>query len=105
MCIRDRYFENVKGGDYRAFLEENRKHGLASALTVPMIGWVAKDTTASGFPVSVLGPQQSTDQWRQDAGNGVKKDGSPLRPGPPSQTSIPAPASWIKKWVESIRKD
>jgi hypothetical protein len=102
---KDWFFENVKAGDYRTFIEENRKHGLATALTVPMIGWVAKDTMSSGFPVSVLGPQQSTDQWRQDAGNGVKKDGSPVRPGPPSQTSVPAPPGWIKKWVEAVRKE
>lgn len=100
---KDWFFENVKAGDYRTFLEENRKHGLASALTVPMIGWVAKDTTSSGFPVSTLGPQQSTDQWRPDAGNGMKKDGSPVRPGPPTQTSVSAPPALIRKWVEAIR--
>lgn len=102
---KDWYFENVKGGDYRTFLEENRKHGLASALTVPMIGWVAKDTTSSGFPVSVLGAQQSVDQWRQDAGNGLNKSGSPIRPGAPAQTSVTASPSWIKKWIEAIRKE
>jgi hypothetical protein len=100
---KDWFFENTKAGDYRTFLEENRKHGLATALTVPMIGWVAKDTTSSGFPVSALGPQQSTDQWRPDAGNGVKKDGSSLAPGAPAQTSVSAPPSFIRKWVEAIR--
>jgi len=102
---KDWFFENGKAGDYRTFLEENRKHGLASALTVPMIGWIAKDTTSSGFPVSVLGPQHATDQWRPDAGDGMKKDGSRLRPGPPTQTSVIAPPALIRKWVETIRRE
>lgn len=102
---KDWFFENARAGDYRTFLDENRKHGLLSALTVPMIGWIAKDTTSSGFPVSALGPQHATDQWRPEAGDGVKRDGSLLTPLPPAQTSVPAPPASIKAWVEQIRRD
>ena len=102
---KDWYFENTSSGDYRSFLEEDRKHGMASALTIPMIGWIAKDKTSSGFPVSKLGPQQSTDQWRPDAGNGIGKDGKPIRPGPPTETSVAAPPSLMRAWVQKIVKD
>ena len=35
--------------------------GAQPVLTVPTIGWVAKDTTSYGFPVSAMGPQQATE--------------------------------------------
>lgn len=102
---KDWFFENTREGDYRSYLADDRKHGVFTAFTLPIIGWVAKDATSSGFPVSKFGPQQATDQWRPDAGNGLDKDGKPLRPGPPSQTSTPADPAFIQKWVEAIRAD
>jgi Glycoside hydrolase family 44 len=102
---KDWFFENGKAEEYRHFLDDNRKHGLATALTIPTIGWVAKDTTASGFPVSIFGPQRATDQWRPDAGDGVKKDGTVIRPGPPTHSSIAAPPSFMKTWVETILRE
>ena len=41
----------------RSSSRTNASHGMASALTVPMMGWVAKDATSSSFPVSAFGPQ------------------------------------------------
>ena len=102
---KDWFFENVNDVNYRDFLDENRKHGVFTAFTLPMIGWVAKDGSSSGFPVSKLGEQQATDSYRPDAGNGNDKDGKPLRPGPPTQTSVPADPEFIRKWVEVINAD
>ena len=103
----DWFFENLDylgaGWSYTKFLAENAEHHMATALTVPMIGWVAKDTTSFGFPVSKLGPQQSTDQYRPDAGNGLRADGSKLPSGSPTFTSVEAPADFVKRWVEAIR--
>ena len=54
----DWFFENldVSSYTYASFLKDNAAHGMASALTVPIMGWVAKDGTSSSFPVSVFGP-------------------------------------------------
>jgi hypothetical protein len=51
----DWFFMNVDYGSskvpaYAAFIEENRAHDVATALTVPMIGWVAKDTSSAPRP-------------------------------------------------------
>jgi hypothetical protein len=100
---KDWFFENTKEGGYREYLDADRSHGVFTALTVPIIGWVAKDASSSGFPVSKFGAQQAKDGWRPDAGNGADKDGKPIRPGPPTQTSTPAEPAFIQKWVENVR--
>ncbi|QSQ28473.1 glycoside hydrolase family 44 protein [Pyxidicoccus parkwayensis] len=98
----DWFFQNVDiGVSADDFLETNRKRGIQSALTVPLLGWVAKDTKSTGFPVSRFGPQQKEDNGN---GNGVGRDGTPLKPGEPSLTSVEAPPSFVAEWVTSIRE-
>lgn len=106
-AAEDWYWENVDyaakpGFSYARFLDDNLAHGVRSALTVPMLGWVAKDTTSYSFPVSGFGPQDGVDPWKHDAGNG-KKGGRALPPPPPSRTSVPAAPAFIKRWIEAIR--
>jgi hypothetical protein len=103
---KDWYFENVMGAKDKLpdWIDDGVKHGAKTALVVPMLGWVAKDTTSSGFPKSVFGPQRAHDPSRPEAGDGTKPDGSLIRPGSPTQTSIPAPPSLIKRWVQQLRE-
>ncbi len=105
----DWYFAN--GGNetpertYESFLEENLERGLQTALTVPTIGWVAKDPWSVSFPVSLYGPQQATaGNDRPDAGNGMSPGGRQLMPGPPTRTSVPSPPENIQRWVRAIRE-
>jgi hypothetical protein len=103
------YFRNARvrnrpGFSYETFLEENRAHGLKSALVVPMLGWVAKDTSSYSFPVSVHGPQQSTAFDTPDAGNGLLRSGKPVTPGPPTTTSVRSTPASIEQWVRQIRR-
>jgi len=100
----DWYFENVSVASYADFLKADAAHQVKSALTVPTLGWVAKDTTSSGFPVSVFGAQQATDAYRANAGNGNGPDGKPLAPKSPTLTSVAAPPEFVRRWVETIRK-
>ncbi len=105
----DWYFENTNytasaDYSYRRFLADNAAHGMKTALTVPILGWVAKDTTSYSFPFSVSGPQQSVDPFRNDAANGKTKDGKDLSPGPASRTSVAAPPEFVRRWVETIRR-
>jgi hypothetical protein len=101
---KDWFFENQKSPTYEQFLSGNASHHVLSALTVPMIGWVSKDAVSSGFPKSVYGPQRSHDPNRPDAGDGVRTDGTSIRPKDPAQTSAPAPAEMIQKWIETIHQ-
>ncbi|HET6343320.1 MAG TPA: glycoside hydrolase family 44 protein, partial [Myxococcota bacterium] len=100
----DWFFTNVNytpDPDYswKDFLDENQSHKVATALTVPMIGWVAKDTESYAFPVSVYGPQQYA---QQDAGNGMRQGGGKITGADPKRTSIEAPPSFVGEWVQAI---
>jgi hypothetical protein len=107
-AAHDWYWENVSYGtssdySYKTFLADDLAHGMQTALTVPMIGWVAKDTTSYSFPVSLFGPQDDVDPHKPDAGNGLRAK-SPLPATLPTLTSVPAPPEFIQQWVETIRE-
>jgi Glycoside hydrolase family 44 len=106
----DWFFENVDyqhraGPAYARFLAETRSHALAAALTVPTIGWVAKDTRSVSFPVARFGRQRAVDPESGIAGDGVSPSGRNLDPPPPETTSVPAPPEMIAGWVKAIRAD
>ena len=106
----DWFFRNVDYSDapgpaYARFMDGNRAHGVASALTMPMIGWVAKDTSSASFPVARFGPQLVLDPDFPAIGNGVARDGHALAPDPPQRTSVPAPPETIARWAAQLRSD
>lgn len=105
----DWYFRNTAPGDdakftWEEFLLSNRARGVQSALTLPLLGWVAKDTQSVGFPVSRFGAQEKVAPEMAEAGNGKSLKGEPLPPLPPEQTSIAAPPEFVAEWVRTIRQ-
>jgi hypothetical protein len=101
----DWYYENVKGANWTDLLELTIKRKADFAITLPMLGWVARDGSSYSFPVSVYGPQKETDPDHPDIGNGVGRDGNELKPGDPQRTSSAAPPELVAKWVEVIRAE
>jgi len=102
---KDWFFKNVKDPNgYEVFLEESRRSGFKSALTVPILGWVAKDGTSWGFPASVFGQQQAMAPDNPEAGNGIGRDNKELPPGAPTQTSVRSTPESIAEWVRKIRE-
>ncbi len=105
----DWFFTNVNYvGDptfhWRQFLTENREREVATALTVPLLGWVAKDTTSSSFPVTEFGAQAATMAGRAEVGNGKSLDGRDLDPGPPTRTSVAFAPQDLREWIDEIRE-
>jgi Glycoside hydrolase family 44/Cellulose binding domain len=110
----DWYFENVPGNADPAtlpdgsetdqFVEQDRRTGTSSILTVPLIGWVPKARDYScGFSIAKYGPQQGADtQWRPDCGNGVKADGSNVTGNDPHDTSVEAGAGYVHDWLAHL---
>jgi len=103
----DYFFMNTDYGhktdfSWSTFLDVDRDRKLMTALTVPILGWVAKDTKSVGFPVSEMGKQGQTPDENSNAGNGQNKAGDPLTPGPQSLTSVRAPPEFIGQWVSAI---
>jgi hypothetical protein len=102
----DWFFENGGGkGNLLETLKAAAQEGRNIAIVVPLIGWVSKDATSSGFPRSKFPEQRKFDQFRPDAGDGYRPDGKPIPPGDPSQTSVPAPPELVAKWLKKALED
>jgi hypothetical protein len=101
----DWFFEDKSVPSHTQFLQDNVAHGMKTALTVPMLGWVAKDASSLSFPVPVFGPQDATDPYKPEAGNGKQKGGKLLVPGSPARAYQPITPAWVKRWIETIRKE
>ncbi|MEU8180804.1 glycoside hydrolase family 44 protein [Micromonospora sp. NPDC049047] len=111
----DWYFENIpndnpapadlpNGSETDRFVQRNKATGAATVMTVPMLGWIAKDRSrACGFSVAKYGPQESTDQWAPDCGNGKKPDGSPVTGNDPKDTSIAVGPEYVTDFVNHLK--
>jgi len=89
--------------EFNAQVVADRAVGAKTMGTVPVMGWVAKSRTpGSGFSVAKYGPQQKTDPYWHDYGNGIKKDGTPVTGNDPADTSMPVDESWTSEWVKYL---
>jgi hypothetical protein len=98
------FWENIKIDSHEVFLGKVAEKGGLAAITVPIMGWVAKDTSSGSFPVSVFGPQEKTDPYHPDFGNGKKPDGKTLiPPGPQTRTSVAVTPDDVADFVKRVR--
>jgi hypothetical protein len=105
----DWYFENIVAGPdntVESFVKTNRDRGTKQIVAVPMVGWVAKDSPSShpfncGFPATRFPAQDGFDQWDANCGNG-KLDGANLTGADPTDTSVPAGASFDGEMVSHL---
>ena len=101
---QDWFWQNNKIDSHEVFLSKVAEKGGLAAITVPIMGWVAKDTTSASFPVSVFGPQEKTDSLHPDFGNGKKPDGKTLiPPKEPTRTSVAVTPEDVGELVKSVR--
>jgi hypothetical protein len=106
----DWYFENIVADDEHSvegMVTSSLDRGVKPVVTVPMIGWVAKDSPAShpfacGFPATRFPKQDAFDQWDPNCGNG-KLDDKNLT-GEPTDTSVKADASFAGEMVSHLVK-
>ena len=108
----DWYFENIPndngnpaalpdGSSSDRFVDQDRRTGTATLMTVPLIGWTPKDRAyACGFSVAKYGAQHSTDPWRPDCGNGITASGSTITGNSPVDTSVAITPSYVQAWVQ-----
>ena len=120
----DWYFENIpqdggtsaNGSTTDLFVEQDRRTGTQTILTVPLIGWVAKSSSprqhpyACGFKVSVYGPQITppdqpwlapVDPWDTDCGTGVNAGGD-IAGNNPLDTSTAISPTFVAQWVAHL---
>jgi len=114
----DWYFENIplensnlatlpNGSSTDRFVEQDRRTGTKSIITVPLIGWTAKRRLNDhpydcGYPVSRLGSQQRVDPWDTNCGNGVQSGGT-LLTADPTDTSLPISPTFVSNWIAHLK--
>ncbi|HVM70988.1 MAG TPA: glycoside hydrolase family 44 protein [Anaerolineales bacterium] len=104
----DWYFENILQDTSAAdFIAQNLRTSTQTLLTVPLIGWVSKDSPSDhpfncGFKVSKYGAQQDTDPYDSDCGNGVHTDGTNITGNDPTDTSLAITPAFVTGWVNSL---
>ena len=110
----DWFFENIAeenadpgalpdGSSTDEFVEQDRRTGSDTILTLPLIGWAPKARDGScGYSVAKYGPQERTDEWRPDCGNGVRPDGTPVTGNDPRDTSVPVGPEYVAEWLEHL---
>ncbi len=111
----DWYFENIPDGapvvDGSAsdlFIEQDRRTGTKTLMSVPLIGWTPKEASPlshpydCGFKVSKYGAQQSTDSWDSDCGNGVRTDGTNITGNTPGDTSTQIGPGFVTDWIDHL---
>ncbi len=79
----------------------NQQHGMQSALTVPMLDWIAKDNSSYSFPVKTFGAQKSVDPENPDSGNGLAPNGNKITTDP-GRTSVASTPQLQAQWVKQI---
>lgn len=89
------------------FVEQNRRTGAESLLTIPMMGYVSKSrSTSCGFSVARYGPQTSVEPWHPDCGNGQLVDSIDGRTriawADPFDTSIAVDESFVQEWIDHL---
>jgi hypothetical protein len=111
----DWFFENIPndvddesllpaGSAADRWVETNRAAGSQSLLTLPLIGWTPKSRARDcGFRVSKYGPQQNTDPWAPDCGDGVQPNGMPIEGNDPTDTSLAIAPAFGADWVRHLQ--
>jgi len=101
----DWFFLNAKSGRWSRFVDENRRAGLSSYVTVPMLPWVAKGSEGWGFSVAKYGPQRKVEPYVADRGDGTRPDGAPIVGNDPRDTSVAATPEFQAEGIRSLRHD
>ncbi|MBI4671633.1 MAG: glycoside hydrolase family 44 protein [Chloroflexi bacterium] len=111
----DWFFENIPednanpsalpdGSASDRFVEQDRRTGTKTILTMPLIGWTPKARAyACGFSVSKYGAQQQTDSWRPDCGNGILTNGSKITNNDPTDTSVAIVGQFLQDWIAHLK--
>jgi hypothetical protein len=110
----DWYFENIpndnanpgalpNGSASDQFVEQNRRTGTETIITLPLIGWTPKSRGYTcGFSVAKYGAQQSTDSWRPDCGNGIRSNGTAITGNDPLDTSEAITPVFVQDWITHL---
>jgi hypothetical protein len=116
----DYYFENIPDSTDRStvpppgntadtFIQEAMNAGSQPLMTIPTIGWTPRADSALqhpytvGFSIAKYGPQQDTDPYDPNAGNGNYSNGSAITGNDPTDSSTAIAPSFEQAWIAHLQ--
>jgi hypothetical protein len=101
----DWFWENIEIDSWEKFVGKAAEKGGRAAITIPMLGWVAKDTESCAFTTKAFPHQDKTDPNRAHCGNGKKPDGKSVLEPPkdPSAWQTRITPEDVGAWVAQIK--
>ena len=86
-----------------ALVRQDRSWGGQTILTIPMIGWINNSAaTNCSFPVSVYGPQQATNPYDANCGNGVTPAGQDITDTDITSNNTANSPAFEAGWVQHL---
>ncbi|HEX4321173.1 MAG TPA: glycoside hydrolase family 44 protein [Acidobacteriaceae bacterium] len=70
--------------------------------TMPLIGWTTLNNSNCSYSVAKYGPQQATDPYNSNCGNGVAPDGSTPIQNDPTDTSEQIDVNFTTGWMQYL---
>lgn len=99
---KDWYFRNFNSSTpfiVDSFMTKNRDHGVGSIITLPMLGWIAKDQSSGSYPISKFPNQKNA---LEGFGDGRTKGNEPLK-ADPELANTPLTGDYISSWVSHLK--
>lgn len=102
----DWFFENTEPDwTWQEFVAKAAAKGGKASITIPMLGWVAKDTESCAYTAKEYPKQEKFDSQRKQCGNGKKADGKTYLDPPkdPSKWQVKFTPADAAAWVTQIK--
>src|SRR6185369_12391803 len=108
----DWYFESISddgaapSAGVDTFIGLTQYIGSEPMITLPTLGWTAKlgpnRESLSSYSVKKYGPQQATDPFMPDAGNGIRLDGSRITNNDPNDANMLVDSAFYLAWIQHL---
>ncbi|HUJ71802.1 MAG TPA: glycoside hydrolase family 44 protein, partial [Verrucomicrobiae bacterium] len=100
----DWYFENSGNSSAMQFANDSVAGGAATLLSIATLPFVAKDSTSVSFSVAKYGPQQATDPYNSNAGNGVGTNGQNIV-NDPLDSGMTNTVTFQAQWLRNLQSN
>ncbi len=92
------------GSSFDQWVARGQQNNIRSVATVPIIGWTVNSNTAKqcSFSVAKYGPQQQTDVYARDCGNGMSPDGKRPIVNDPTDAYMEVGPEFAQEWVAHV---
>jgi|GEM_PF-1303907 len=90
--------------NWHRLIRDNKSIGASAYLTVPTLGWVARDNRSASYSVHRYGVQKATEPGNADIGNGIDASGLHVRNNP-EDASIQVGPDFVAEGVRHVVKN